>query len=106
MSEIVDVEYSKLDETFPTVKNVDKNKLKMTTVSLYSVSKISGSNKLVYLIKKYFKTDNLTITDGTTTIICDVTNLKGKVDTELITSLREIADELEENNNLLNGKTN
>ena len=75
MSKIIDVEYSKIDDTFPTVHNVDKNKLKMTTVSLYSVSKISGSNKLIYLIKKYFKTNNLTITDGTANVGSDTINL-------------------------------
>ena len=40
----------------------------------------------------------LIVTDGGSTIIADVVDLKGKVDEQLIQDLRDIADELEEQN--------
>ena len=45
----------------------------------------------------------LTVTDwgGNSLITEDVTDLHGRVDTELIEQLRQIADELEEQNNLV-----
>ena len=69
--QIINIPTDKMDKIFPTVKNVDKSKLQITNVGLYSVSKISGSLKLVYLIKKYFKTNKLTITDGTANVGSD-----------------------------------
>jgi hypothetical protein len=75
MSNIVDIQYSKLNKIFPTVNGVDKTKLKITDVGLYSVSKVSGSSKLIYLIKKYFKTDDLIITDATANVGSDTINL-------------------------------
>ena len=69
--QIINIPIGKMDKIFPTVKNVDKSKLQITNVGLYSVSKISGSLKLVYLIKKYFKTNKLTITDGTANVGSD-----------------------------------
>ena len=75
MSSIVDIPHSKMDKIFPTVKNVDKNKLKITETGMFSVSKVSGSNKLIYLIKKYFKTNKLKITDATANVGSDTINL-------------------------------
>lgn len=43
----------------------------------------------------------LSIYSGDTIIIEDVTDLNGKVDENLIASLRSLADELEEQNNLI-----
>lgn len=50
---------------FPDVSNVDRTKIKLTSEGIYSVSDNAGSSKLVYLIEKYFKSNNLTITDAT-----------------------------------------
>lgn len=53
------------DSFFPRVSGVDKTKLQITNVGQYSVSRVDGALKLVYLLKKYFKTNKITITDGT-----------------------------------------
>lgn len=50
---------------FPDVKGIDRSKIKLTTEGIYSVSDNAGSSKLVYLISKYFKTNDLVITDAT-----------------------------------------
>lgn len=50
---------------FPIIKNIDYKKILVTTEGVYSISSNKGSQKLVYLIKKYFKNTNLIITDGT-----------------------------------------
>ena len=50
---------------FPNIKGVDRTKIQLTTEGIYSISDNEGSAKLVYLIYKYFKTDDLTITDAT-----------------------------------------
>jgi hypothetical protein len=44
----------------------------------------------------------LTVTDGGTTLTVDVTDLNSKVDENFIDSLRDIANDLEEQNRLLN----
>ena len=44
----------------------------------------------------------MTIQDNSSKITFDVTNLKSIVDIDFINNLREIADELEEHNNLIN----
>lgn len=44
----------------------------------------------------------LKITENGSQISADVTNLKGFVDVNLINNLREIADDLEEQNTLMN----
>lgn len=48
----------------------------------------------------------LTISDSGSTITTDVTGLNNKVDESLINSLREIADQLEEQNILVEKDTN
>ena len=45
----------------------------------------------------------LTVSDGNATITEDITDLDRKVDDNFIMGLRELADELEEHNQLLNG---
>ncbi len=77
MNNIVDIPYKKMDQIFPTVKGVDKKKLKISKIGLYSVSKINGSSKLIYLIKKYNlkSPDKLTITDATANVGSDSINL-------------------------------
>jgi len=44
----------------------------------------------------------LIVDDGGTTLISDVTDLNSKVDENLIESLRDIVNDLEEQNRLLN----
>ncbi len=46
----------------------------------------------------------LKVETASATIVVDVTNTKGLVDVDLIQDLRNIADELEEQNNLVNAK--
>ena len=43
----------------------------------------------------------LVATDGSNIMVSDITDLHGRVDKELITELRAIADELEEQNELI-----
>jgi 16S rRNA G966 N2-methylase RsmD len=50
---------------FPYVNNINYDDIQITTEGKYSISDNESSNKLVYLIEKYFKTTNLVITDGT-----------------------------------------
>lgn len=49
---------------FPDVTGVNKSKLKITNVGKYSVSKKNDANFLVHLLKKYFKTTHITVTDA------------------------------------------
>ena len=50
---------------FPDVGDVDRRQIQLTTEGIYSVSDNAGSAKLVYLIEKYFKSNDLIITDAT-----------------------------------------
>lgn len=50
---------------FPYVDNIDRNNIQVTSEGVYSISDNNGSKKLVYLISKYFKTDDIIITDAT-----------------------------------------
>lgn len=50
---------------FQDYKNVDKTKLKITTEGVYSVSGYRSANYLSKQIKRYFKKNDITITDGT-----------------------------------------
>jgi hypothetical protein len=50
---------------FPNVNNINYNDIQITTEGRYSISSNTDSDKLIYLIKKYLKTTNITITDGT-----------------------------------------
>lgn len=70
-NDIVTVNMKMIDKTFPTVKGVNKNKLLMTNVGVYSVSKVHASEALTKLIKKYFTTDQITVTDATANVGSD-----------------------------------
>ncbi len=50
---------------FPPKSGVDFNKIQVTTEGVYSISSNQGSSLLVSLIEKYFKSANITVTDGT-----------------------------------------
>lgn len=50
---------------FPYFENIDRTQIQLTTEGIYSVSDNIGSGKLVNLIQKYFKSNNLVITDAT-----------------------------------------
>lgn len=50
---------------FPNIKGIDRTKIQLTTEGIYSISDNIGSDKLVYLIYKYFKSNDLIITDAT-----------------------------------------
>ena len=60
-----------LDKIFPDHPNVDKSKLIVTNVALYSVSKVQAASRLVNLIKKYINDDKITITDATSNVGSD-----------------------------------
>ena len=66
-NKIIEKDYEFKKKYFHEIKNVDINDIKITVQGEYSISNTKASDKLVYLIKKYFKTNNnnLTITDGT-----------------------------------------
>ncbi len=56
---------------FPEIHSINIENIKVTTEGRYSASHKKASDKLVYLIKKYFKTDELVITDATGNIGSD-----------------------------------
>ena len=69
---------------------------------------LTNSNKMEILVKHYgnsrttpSKIIELTCKDYDTQFTVDVTNLKGLVDVNLIENLRQVADELEEQNRLV-----
>jgi tRNA G26 N,N-dimethylase Trm1 len=64
-NDVVTVNMKLIDRTFPTVKGVDKRKLLMTNVGVYSVSKTMASDALVKLIKSYFTSEEIVVTDAT-----------------------------------------
>lgn len=64
-NKIIEKDYEFKKKYFHEIKNIDINDIKITVQGEYSISNTKASDKLVYLIKKYFKTTNLTITDGT-----------------------------------------
>lgn len=75
MSDIVQIKSRIIEKIFPKVPGIDLSKLKITHTGLYSVSKVSGSNKLVDLIKKHFHTTNVIITDATANVGSDTINM-------------------------------
>ena len=64
-NKIIDLDNEFKKKYFPELKDVNLDSIQITTQGKYSISNISASEKLVYLIKKYFKSDKLTITDAT-----------------------------------------
>ena len=50
---------------FPSIPNLDYSLIKITTEGKYSISDNESSAKLIELIQKYFKSNDLIITDGT-----------------------------------------
>lgn len=50
---------------FPQSNKINLSKIQVTTEGKYSISDNESSDKLIELIQKYFRTNNLTITDGT-----------------------------------------
>ncbi len=64
-NKIIEIDYEFKKRYFPELKDVNLNDIQITTQGKYSISHIKASEKLVYLIKKYFKNDKLTITDAT-----------------------------------------
>ena len=64
-NKIIEKDYEFKKKYFHEIKNVNLNDIKITVQGEYSISNTKASDKLVYLIKKYFKTNNIKITDGT-----------------------------------------
>jgi hypothetical protein len=62
---IKDISYGKLNMAFPDYKDIDKKKLKLTTEGIFSFSGKVASAELCKYISSVFKTNNITITDGT-----------------------------------------
>jgi hypothetical protein len=50
---------------FPYIKGINYSDILVSTEGTYSISSNKGSSKLVYLLEKYFKSNKVTITDGT-----------------------------------------
>lgn len=73
--DLVSVNMSKKERIFPPYKNIDRSKLLITNVGMYSVSKIKGSQFLINILKRYFKNTNITITDATGNVGSDTINL-------------------------------
>lgn len=64
-NKIIEKDYEFKKKYFHEKKGVNLDGIKITVQGEYSISNTKASDKLVYLIKKYFKSDNLVITDGT-----------------------------------------
>lgn len=73
--DIINVKKNILKDIFPDFPGINKSKLLITNTGLYSVSKKEASLFLVNIIKKYFKTTNLTITDATGNVGSDTLTL-------------------------------
>ena len=66
MNKILNPGYKILNNTFPDEKNIDKNKLKMTTEGMYSVSGKEGAKIIAKIILKNMKKNKMiTVTDCT-----------------------------------------
>ena len=64
MNKILNPGFKILNNTFPDEINIDKNKLKMTTEGMYSVSGKEGSKFIAKIILKNMKINkNITVTD-------------------------------------------
>jgi len=63
-----------------------------------SIRRIGGSSRTPAKIIE------MIVSTGGSSIETDITNLKGRVDDDLIQSLRQIADELQEQNDLIDNK--
>ena len=63
-----------------------------------SIRRIGGSSRTPAKIIE------MIVSTGGASIETDITNLKGRVDDDLIQSLRQIADELQEQNDLIDNK--
>ena len=64
MNKILNPGFKILNNTFPDEINIDKNKLKMTTEGMYSVSGKEGSKFIAKIILKNMKKNkNITVTD-------------------------------------------
>ena len=64
-NKIIEKDYEFKKKYFHETKGVNMNDIKITVQGEYSISNTKASDKLVYLIKKYFKSNDLVITDGT-----------------------------------------
>jgi hypothetical protein len=65
INKIEDISLKQIKKIFPNKNNVKFEKLQITTEGIYSVSGYHAAEHLVYLIKKYFKKNDINITDGT-----------------------------------------
>jgi len=72
---ITSVDENFIKKIFITTENIDINKIMFTNESIYSSSRSKGSKRLIDVIKKYYDTDNVVITDGTANIGTDAINL-------------------------------
>ncbi len=61
-NKIIEIDYEFKKRYFPELKDVNLNDIQITTQGKYSISHIKASEKLVYLIKKYFKNDKKVMT--------------------------------------------
>lgn len=65
-TEIVNASFEMIDKTFPDRKNIDKSKLQLTNIGMFSVTGKRGSKFISQIIYKYMKKSrDITITDGT-----------------------------------------
>lgn len=62
---IINLSTDEAHEIFPKKSGIDMSKLLLTTEGQYSVSKRRAAKKLQTIIFKYFKTNNITVTDAT-----------------------------------------
>ena len=74
-NDIIKINKQYIYKNFINLKNININKILFTKESLFSSSKASGSKRLIEIIKKFYKTNNIKITDGTANIGTDTINL-------------------------------
>jgi len=75
-NKIVKIKRKQKRKIYSNVKKSDLDKLIFTEESLYSVSKIKGSNFLINVIKRYFnETKKIILTDATANVGSDSINL-------------------------------
>jgi 16S rRNA G966 N2-methylase RsmD len=65
MAKEVTIDIHELYKIFPNISGIDRSKLKITDVGIYSTSRTIGSCFIAEIIMNHMKSKNITITDGT-----------------------------------------
>lgn len=74
-NKIIKVDNNFIKKIFLNLDEIEINKILFTDESIYSSSRAKGSKRLIDIINKYHKNNDITITDGTSNIGTDAINM-------------------------------